>query len=195
MIERMDLFRAVAERRTNEIVVMTMTATLQWPLVSESDLDFDFLAFGMGHAADFGLGLAIARPERKTIVWKGDGGMLMSLGSLVTLARYAPENLVVFLLENRSYEMVGGQELPPRADFVELARASGFEGGGATSKGKVERIDSLETFQDALPRILTEAGPHFIVLPVTNREKLPPVNHSDHAGRIRALRKALNVSG
>ena len=80
LIERMDLFRTVAEQRTNEIVVMTMTATLQWPLVSESDLDFDFLAFGMGHAADFGLGLAIARPERKTIVWKGDGRHVDELG-------------------------------------------------------------------------------------------------------------------
>jgi hypothetical protein len=70
MIERIELFRAVAERRTDEIVVMTMTATLQWPLVSDHDLDFDFLAFGMGHASDFGLGLALARPERKTIVFR-----------------------------------------------------------------------------------------------------------------------------
>ncbi len=190
----MALFQAVAEHRTTEIVVMTMTATLQWPLVSKSDLDFDFLAFGMGHAADFGLGLALARPERKVIVWKGDGGMLMSLGSLVTLARYGPENLLVFLLENRSYEMVGGQRLPPRADFVALARASGFEGGGATGKGKVGRVDSLGAFRKTLPRLLAEAGPHFIALPVTNREKLPPVNHSDHAGRIQTLRGALNVS-
>ena len=133
MIERMELFRAVSERRTTEIVVTTMTATLQWPLVSDSALDFDFLAFGMGHAADFGLGLALARPERKVIVWKGDGGMLMSLGSLVTLARYGPENLLVFLLENRSYEMVGGQRLPPRADFVALLGLRGRRGDG---KGK-----------------------------------------------------------
>ena len=56
------------------------------------------------------------------------------------------------------------------------------------------RVESIKAFRDALPRLLNEAGPHFIVLPVTNKEKLPPVNHSDHAGRIQTLRDALNVS-
>lgn len=193
MIERMDLFRSLAAKRTNEVVVMTMTATLQWPLVSRSDLDFDFLAFGMSHAGDFGLGLALARPERKTIVLKGDGGLLMSLGSLVTWGRYAPGNLLVLLLENRSYELTGAQPLPPRADFTALARAAGIEGGGATGKGKVERIETLPAFQDALPRLLIEEGPHVVILPVGNTQPLPPINHSDHAGRIRRLRKALGV--
>ena len=193
MIERMDLLRALAARRTKEIIVMTMTTTLQWPMVSQNELDFDFLAFGMGHAGDFGLGLALARPERKTIVLKGDGGLLMSLGSLVTMGRYAPGNLLVLLMENRSYEMVGAQPLPPRADFTALARAAGFEGGGATGKGKVERITTLEAFEKALPRLLTEEGPHFVVLPVTNKDPLPPVSHTDHAGRIRKLRRGLGI--
>jgi hypothetical protein len=161
----MDLLRALAARRTEEIVVMTMTTTLQWPLVSQHELDFDFLAFGMGHAGDFGLGLALARPERKTIVLKGDGGLLMCLGSLVTMGRYAPGNLLVLLMENRTYEMVGAQPLPPRTDFTALA----------------------------LPRLLTEEGPHFVVLPVSNKELLPPINHKDHAGRIRNLRKGLGI--
>jgi sulfopyruvate decarboxylase subunit beta len=193
MIERMDLLRALAARRTGEIVVMTMTTTLQWPLVSQHELDFDFLAFGMGHAGDFGLGLALARPERKTIVLKGDGGLLMCLGSLVTMGRYAPENLLVLLMENRTYEMVGAQPLPPRADFTALARAAGVEGGGATGRGKVERIATIEAFEKALPRLLTEEGPHFVVLPVSNKEPLPPINHKDHAGRIRKLRKGLGI--
>lgn len=193
MIERLDLFRALAARRTDEIVVMTMTATLQWPLVSRHVLDFDFLAFGMGHAGDFGLGLALARPERKTIVLKGDGGLLMSLGSLATWAACAPGNLLVLLLENRSYEITGGQPLPTRVDFAALARAAGLEGGGATGTGKVERIETLSGFADALPRLLAEPGPHFVVLPVTNREPLPPVSHTAHAERIRALRRALGV--
>jgi thiamine pyrophosphate-dependent acetolactate synthase large subunit-like protein len=193
MIERLDLFRALAARRKDEIVVMTMTATLQWPLVSRHDLDFDFLAFGMGHAGDFGLGLAVARPERKTIVLKGDSGLLMSLGSLATWAAYAPGNFLVLLLENRSYELTGSQPLSPRVDFAALARAAGLEGGGATGKGKVERIETLGLFEQELPRLLTEEGPHVVVLPVTNRESLPPVNHTDHAGRIRKLRTALGL--
>jgi thiamine pyrophosphate-dependent acetolactate synthase large subunit-like protein len=193
MIERLELFRALAAHRTNEIVVMTMTATLQWPLVSRHDLDFDFLAFGMGHAGDFGLGLALARPERKIIVLKGDGGLLMSLGSLATWAAYAPGNLLILLLENRSYELTGSQPLSPRVDFAALARAAGLDGGGATGKGKVERIETLGQFEQELPRLLTEEGPHFVVLPVTNREPLPPVNHTDHAGRIQKLRRGLGV--
>lgn len=190
----MDLFRALSDQRTDEIVVMTMTASLQWPLVSSHPLDFDFLAFGMGHASDFGLGLALARPERKTIVLKGDGGLLMSLGSLVTLGRHGPDNLLVLLLENRSYEITGGQELASGVDFAALARAAGVQGGGVSGSGSVERIETLEAFTAELPRLLTAPGPHFVVLPVTNSEPLPPVAHSDHAGRVEALRRGLGVS-
>lgn len=194
MMERMDAFRAIADHRTEEIVIMTMTATLQWPLVSDHELDFDFLAFGMGHASDFGLGLALARPERKTIVFKGDGGLLMSLGSLVTLGQYAPANLIVFLLENRSYEMVGGQSLAPRVDFMALAEGAGIRDGGATRAGKLERIETAAELSGVLPRILTEDGPHFVILPVTNSKPLPAVSHTDHAGRVANLRASLAVT-
>jgi len=37
-------------------------------------------------------------------------------------------------------------------------------------------------------------GTRVVVLPVTTREALPPVNHSDHAGRIRQLRRALGMA-
>lgn len=184
-IERLDLLRAVASRRTDEIVVTTMTATLQWPLVSDHPLDFDFLAFGMGHAADFGMGLALARPERRVIVFMGDGGLLMSLGSLVTIGRYGPPNLVVFLLENRSYEMTGGQEISPHVDFVVMAEGAGIE--------HVTRLEDMGALDEALPRLLTEPGPHFAVTPVVNSEPLPPVSHTDHAARITNLRAGLGL--
>ena len=191
MIERMDMLKAIAEKRTDEVVVMTMTTTLQWPLVSKHDLDFDFLAFGMGHAADFAMGVALSQPKRKTIVFKGDGGLLMSLGSMITLSKYAPENMLIFLLENMCYEMVGGQEFSQSVNFEKIASGSGFEGGGRTGKGKIEKIDNLFELENSLPRLLTEPGPHFVIVPVQNNEELPPVNHSDHAERIVKLRTNL----
>jgi phosphonopyruvate decarboxylase len=119
------------------------------------------------------------------IVLNGDGGLLMSLGSLVTMGRYGPSNLLVFLLENRSFEMTGGQTLAPAVDFSLLARGAGVE--------KVDRIEELTHFEDELPRLLTEPGPHFVVLPVTNSEPLPPVRHTDHTSRVTNLREALGV--
>lgn len=193
MIERLELLQALAAERTDEIVVMTMTSTLQWPLVSQHELDFDFLAFGMGHASDFGMGLALARPERRTIVLKGDGGLLMSLGSLVTLAEHGPENLVVILLENRAYEMTGGQPLPNRVDFAGLATAAGIAGGGVSNTGSVATWLSLDEAVADLERVLTSPGPHFVIAPVTNSEPLPPVSHSDHADRVVRLRSGLGI--
>jgi hypothetical protein len=170
MIERLELLAAAAELRTNEIVVMTMTATLQWPQVSTSPLDFDFLAFGMGHASNFGLGLALAQP-----------------------AQHGPENLIVILLENRTYEMTGGQPLPTRVDFEALARAAGVEGGGTGGTGTVERWSTIVEARHGLTRILVEPGPHFVVASVTNSAPLPPVAHSDHAARVTNLRAALGL--
>ena len=42
----------------------------------------------MGGAAMLGLGLALAQPQRRVVVWTGDGEMLMGLGAL---ARRAPK--------------------------------------------------------------------------------------------------------
>lgn len=193
MIERLELLKALAAERTDEIVVMTMTSTLQWPLVSQHDLDFDFLAFGMGHASDFGMGLALARPERRTIVLKGDGGLLMSLGSLVTLAEHGPENLVVILLENRAYEMTGGQRLPNRVDFAALGTAAGVAGGGVSGTGSVATWLSLEEAKADMGRVLETPGPHFVVATVTNSEPLPPVSHTNHAERVERLRSGLGI--
>jgi thiamine pyrophosphate-dependent acetolactate synthase large subunit-like protein len=89
--------------------------------------------------------------------------------------------------------MTGGQDLPAGVDFEAMALASGIHNGGTDGTGKVERLETLEAFEAALPRLLTEPGPHFIVIPVTNSHPLPPVNHTDHAGRVTKLRTALGI--
>ena len=61
----------------------------------------------MGSASSIGLGLALARPERKILVLDGDGCLLMQLGSLVTIAALAPANFYHVIFENGRYETSG----------------------------------------------------------------------------------------
>lgn len=117
----------IAERRGDALVVITMTTIFTWP---ENDRRPKIrCAPLMGGASSIGLGLALARPERRVLVCDGDGSLLMQLGSLATIAEAGPPNLVHFVFDNGVlYE--GGGRLPvanaPRVDYVAMARAAGY---------------------------------------------------------------------
>ena len=52
--------------------------------------EWDLPIFGaMGKASSVALGVAMARPDRRGGVLDGDGGLLMNLGSLVTVAGWS----------------------------------------------------------------------------------------------------------
>ncbi len=68
------------------------------------------LAGAMGGACPMGLGLALARPDRRVLVLTGDGDLLMSLGALATIAVLAPPNLSVVCVDNGHYGETGYQK-------------------------------------------------------------------------------------
>src|SRR5689334_25135195 len=70
--------------------------------------NFFYLQHAMGLASSLGLGIALSRPELKVVVLDGDGSILMNLGSLTTLARYRPPNLLHVVFDNESLLSVGG---------------------------------------------------------------------------------------
>ena len=70
--------------------------------------NFFYLEHAMGLASSVGLGVALAQPERRVVVIDGDGSVLMNLGGLTTLARYAPANLAHLVFDNESLLSVGG---------------------------------------------------------------------------------------
>src|SRR5438045_3626292 len=108
---RSELLDFFATRRRDEIVVTTMSAYTDWPRYSAHAWDL-FDGDAMGEATPFGLGLALAQPERQVWVFHGDGAQLMALGSLVTVASQQPANLYIFILRNDCYEITGGQPIP-----------------------------------------------------------------------------------
>jgi acetolactate synthase I/II/III large subunit len=112
-----------------------------------------FMSIGLGLAT--GIGAAIARPDRLTVIALGDGGALMSLPELETLARLGLDAVVViyndaayaaevhhFAPEGASMETVRF----PDTDFAALARSVGLE--AAT----VRSLADLEVVRDWLAR-------------------------------------------
>ncbi len=182
----------LARLRTDQVVVSTMGAVRPWGLLSKSDLDFASADSAMGHAADLALGVALAQPDRQVICLNGDGSMLMTLGTLVTIVDAGAENLVLFVFENGTYEITGNQRVPGAGtvDFAAMAAAAGF--------ARVFRFDEAAEYEQALPDVLAGEGPVFVSLameegaegPITRTPAEPSaylqVSLADSARRVRA---------
>jgi phosphonopyruvate decarboxylase len=57
-----------------------------------------------------GLGLALARPDKKVLVATGDGELLMNVGALATAAILNPPNLRILCVDNGHYGETGYQK-------------------------------------------------------------------------------------
>lgn len=177
----------LARLRTDQIVVTTMGSAREWPKLSQHPLDFHYLPSAMGHAPMLGLGLALAQPQREVIAFNGDGGMLMSLGCLVTIVASGARNMTLVVLDNGLYEVTGGQATAGAVaaiDFAGFARAAGFE--------TAAHFDDLGDWQRGAAGILASPGPRFVCLRVAAvGEEYPLPTPAPMAERIKNFRAAL----
>ncbi len=128
MLTQHEFLAPLVSRRTNQVVVSTMSLVRAWGRLSRHELDFAFADSAMGHAQSLALGIALAQPQRGVMCLNGDGSMLMSLGSLVTIAQSRARNLLLFVAQNNTYEVTGNQNIPGAGavDFHDIALACGF---------------------------------------------------------------------
>src|SRR2546423_6936998 len=70
------------------------------------------MAGAMGGACMIGLGLALARPDKRVLVATGDGELLMNLGALATIAVLNPANLAILGGDNGPYAEARYPESP-----------------------------------------------------------------------------------
>lgn len=118
------------------------------------------MAGTMGAATSMGLGVAISAPNRNVVVIAGDGEMLMNIGSLVTVATIAPENLTIVCIDNGCHGETGGQtgHTSNNTNLETMAK-----GAGIASTMTVETEQDVATAADF---INTSPGPRFILLRV-----------------------------
>src|SRR5258708_8446090 len=68
------------------------------------------MAGAMGGAVMIGLGLALARPDKRVLVATGDGELLMNVGALATVAIMNPANFSILVVDNGHYGETGWQK-------------------------------------------------------------------------------------
>ena len=102
----------------------------------------------MGSVVPLALGVALARPAVNVFAIEGDGSLLMNLGGLVTLRRYARGNISLFVFDNRCYESTGGQPSQPNGFNIEdVCHATGLITYVATQFRQIEQFfECRETF-------------------------------------------------
>jgi sulfopyruvate decarboxylase subunit beta len=125
---RIECLRSIYPELDRSLVVTIMGAVAAELQSLGHKPNFFYLQHAMGLASSLGLGLALSLPHQKVVVLDGDGSILMNLGSLTTLARYQPKNLVHVIFDNESLLSVGGfpTATSTGADLEGIARSSGI---------------------------------------------------------------------
>ena len=124
-------------------------------------------SMAIGPALPLGIGAAVGT-NRPTVVIHGDGGIMLSIGELASLAQQqAPVIVCVFndrgygilrFIQDRGYQgrHTGVDLATP--DFVSLARAMGIEAAA---------VDSAEDFERVFPKAVSAAAPWLLDIDVT----------------------------
>lgn len=108
-------------------------------------IDFGSIGLGIGLA----MGAAVARPGRPPVLIAGDGGTLMSLGDLDTVARYGIP-LTIVVMNDAAYgselQILRLWDLPtelstfPDNDFAGIAQSLGIPGRTIRSRDDLEAV-------------------------------------------------------
>lgn len=162
-MNRIECIEAFARLRGNAIVIVSPGLTGHELYRAHHD-QATIYNMDMPYASPMCLGVALACPQSRVVALEGDGSMLMALGTLTTIGRYPPANLVVVVFENGTYLTTGDGTVPTaQADFSGMAKAAGIE---CTSL-----VSEIAAFEDTIGRALTQPGPWFITARVDRSDR------------------------
>jgi phosphonopyruvate decarboxylase len=132
-----------------------------------------YMIGSMGLASSIGLGVALARPAEPTVVFDGDGNLLMNLGILPmvgggpVMGGAPPANFVHVVFDKDVYGSTGNQASPSRhARLDAIAAAAGYR--------RTAAVTDVASVTEAVTAAVRGAGPAFILAKVTAEEREAP---------------------
>jgi sulfopyruvate decarboxylase subunit beta len=145
---------------TGDAVIVHANGFISRQSFTVDDRPGNFYMIGsMGLASSIGLGVALSRPDRRVVIYDGDGNLLMNLGSAAMISYTAPKNLIHIVFDNGVYASTGNQPtISTQVPLEKIAEAAGY-----VSSVRVTTPDHLaNAFADAA----MIDGPTFILAQV-----------------------------
>jgi len=167
-MKRYDCLKVLNEYVTEEDLVITSLGGLieEWHSIRPSDGNMSFHI--LGTHTPLALGLALALPHRRVICIDTDGSLFLNLGVLCTLGNQRPKNLIVYILDNKCYECIGGPRTPSagNVDIAKMAIGAGIE--------RAIDVHDLEEFDRVTKDAFNTKALSFIVCKVEPGTKVFP---------------------
>ncbi len=129
--------------------------------------DRNFYTYGsMGLCSSIALGMALSTNE-KVISLDGDGSLLMNMGTIATIGREQPRNLIVVVWDNEQWAQTGYQPSHTAfgTDLEQVAKGCGIP--------RTATVRDEEELESVFMQALSEDGSWFIVAKVEEEEYLP----------------------
>jgi len=129
-------------------------------LFNVKDKKSNFYMIGsMGLASSIGLGVALKKPKKKIYVFDGDGNILMNLGSLATIGKNQPKNLIHLVFDNSIHESTGGQPTGTNTIKIEkIAKACNYQ--------HVFNVSTKTGISNVFTKIKKISGPILILIKI-----------------------------
>jgi len=161
VLDRCDVVPAVIGRHEDFLIVSGLAGTSRDVAALTQDGAHTYtMAGAMGGACMIGLGLALARPDKRVLVVTGDGELLMNIGALSTIAVLNPANLAIICVDNGHYGETGYQKSHTSlgVDLEKIALGSGIKA--------TRTISADEEVADGARLLRQGNGTAFVVLRV-----------------------------
>ena len=186
VLDRCDVVPALIGRHEDFLIVSGLAGTSRDVAALTQDGAHTYtMAGAMGGACMIGLGLALARPDKRVLVVTGDGELLMNIGALSTIAVLNPANLAIICVDNGHYGETGYQKSHTSlgVDLEKIALGSGIKA--------TRTISADEEVADGARLLRQGNGTAFVVLRVKPTDPPAFKRNMDPSARRNRFRGAL----
>ncbi len=172
-MKRIEAIETILNILNDELVILANGMICRESFITKDRPQNFYMLGSMGMAPSIGLGVALNKPDKKVVIFDGDGNLLMNMGTLALTGTLLPENFYHIVFDNEVYGSTGDQPtISSKVNLDDIAKACGYK--------KTLRVDTVTGLQTQTADCLQSNGPVLILVKINSEcdHDIARVSHS-----------------